>query len=352
MVYYERVGNLHVHTVASDGTGSVTQVAEAARSAGLDYLIITDHNVWQPDLAGWYGGTLALVGQEIHNPGRALANHLLVLGADRDLSAESADLRHLISMVRQAGGLAYIAHPIEKSGTRANEPEINWIDREVQGLHGIELWNYMSEFKSNIETMASALLYAFLPDLAIRGPYQETLALWDEMLVDAMVYAIGGSDAHAMRYRLGPLHKTLFPYRDLFTTVNMHTLLTSDWTGELAHDQTMVYDALGKGRGFVGYDRIASTVGTSMIAEDGANRVTFGETLCTKRSAVFRVCVPRKARLRLLHDGRMVAECRGRTLEYRTEDRGVYRFEAYRSFWGRQRGWIFGNPIRVMRAGR
>lgn len=37
-------GDLHMHTTASDGRGSVREMAEAARDLGLDYIAITDHS--------------------------------------------------------------------------------------------------------------------------------------------------------------------------------------------------------------------------------------------------------------------------------------------------------------------
>lgn len=37
-------GDLHSHTVASDGTASIQEMAEAAREAGYEYLAITDHS--------------------------------------------------------------------------------------------------------------------------------------------------------------------------------------------------------------------------------------------------------------------------------------------------------------------
>lgn len=43
MPLYEYVGNLHIHTRYSDGSGSVSQVLRAGRRAGLDFLVVTDH---------------------------------------------------------------------------------------------------------------------------------------------------------------------------------------------------------------------------------------------------------------------------------------------------------------------
>ena len=41
---FEYVGALHIHTIFSDGTGTVKEIAEAADEVGLDYIILTDHN--------------------------------------------------------------------------------------------------------------------------------------------------------------------------------------------------------------------------------------------------------------------------------------------------------------------
>ena len=42
----EVIVNLHMHTRYSDGDGSHTDIVQAALRAGLDAVIVTDHNVW------------------------------------------------------------------------------------------------------------------------------------------------------------------------------------------------------------------------------------------------------------------------------------------------------------------
>ena len=37
-------GDLHMHTVATDGKGSIMDMVEAAQSRGLKYIAITDHS--------------------------------------------------------------------------------------------------------------------------------------------------------------------------------------------------------------------------------------------------------------------------------------------------------------------
>ena len=51
---------------------------------------------------------------------------------------------------------------------------------------------------------------------------------------------------------------------------------------------------------------------------------------------------------RLLKDGQLVKTWRKREIcTYIATEPGVYRVEAYRSYIGRRRGWIFSNPIYV-----
>ena len=64
---HEYVGSIHLHTTASDGAAAHEEVARLASLSGLDFLIVTDHNVLTTGLDGWYGECLLLVGEEIHD---------------------------------------------------------------------------------------------------------------------------------------------------------------------------------------------------------------------------------------------------------------------------------------------
>jgi len=50
----EAIINLHMHTRYSDGFGSHQEIAQAAMVAGLDAVIVTDHNVWIDGPEGYY----------------------------------------------------------------------------------------------------------------------------------------------------------------------------------------------------------------------------------------------------------------------------------------------------------
>ncbi len=83
--------NLHMHTLYSDGTGLHTDLAKAAIKAGLDAMIVTDHNIWVQGVEGYHGEddqkVLMLIGEEVHDQARdPQKNHLLVFGAESELA--------------------------------------------------------------------------------------------------------------------------------------------------------------------------------------------------------------------------------------------------------------------------
>ena len=342
-------GNLHMHTPLSDGTLDHEELARLATEAGLDFIVVTDHNVYQPGLDRWIGNTLLLVGEEVHDTGRQpQSSHLLCFDIYQDVAEQAASPQAVIDAVVAQGGFAFLAHPYEHdTADFVSEPNISWRDWDVEGYAGLELWNYMSEFKATLKSKAQALLYAYTPALAISGPYPEALGKWDELLRARPMAALGGSDAHGRVYRLGPFSRIVLPYEYLFRCVNTHLLSDEPLTGDLEHDKRLVYGALRAGRGFLGYEQAGAIAGFAFWARSGPAEATLGETLPLQDRVEVRATVPRPARLRLLRDGEVVAQSRGRQLVVVSSRPGAYRLEAYRRCAGRERGWIFGNPIYV-----
>ncbi len=350
-LFYGHRGNLHMHTTASDGTVSHSELAQIAMEAGLDFVVITDHNVYQPGLDCWSGETLVLVAEEVHDPDRKPeASHTICFGITGDVARYASDPQKLIDAVTAQGGFCHLAHPFERdTADFVAEPNISWRDWQVTGYAGIELWNYMSEFKSVLRHKASAILYAYVPALAIMGPYPEALRRWDELLVSRPVSAFGGSDAHGTVYRMGPLSRPIQPYDYLFRCVNTHLLTEKPLTGDLDDDKARIFEVLKTGRGFLGNERLGPIEGFWFEARSGDAEATMGEVLDLQKAVELRVVSPASAALKILRDGQVIAKGRGRELALLTPRPGVYRAEAHRLFAGRRRGWIYSNPIHVRR---
>ncbi|MFQ5793096.1 MAG: PHP domain-containing protein, partial [Acidobacteriota bacterium] len=107
-----------MHTTTSDGHGTHDEVAEAAIRAGLDFIVITDHNTLPLEFEGYYyrgfDRILRLIGEEVHDLARSPErSHLLIYGTEIDLSPHADRPQSLIREVQKRGGLSFLAHPCD-----------------------------------------------------------------------------------------------------------------------------------------------------------------------------------------------------------------------------------------------
>jgi hypothetical protein len=350
----EAVINLHMHTRYSDGSGTHKDIAAAALRAGVDAVIVTDHNILVDGFDGYYKEkgkkVLLLIGEEVHDQARQpQKNHLLVFNANREVATYADDPQNLINQVRESGGLAFLAHPDDPEAKAFNETDISWEDWSVQNYTGIELWNALSELKTIVPTKLHGAFYAYFPALVARQPIPATLAKWDELLATGKkVVAIGGSDAHALHMSMGFLHRVIFPYEFHFRTVNTHALLSEPLSGDAARDRSLIYNALAAGHCFVGYDLPAPTRGFHFTAQGRDGTAQMGDEIPAKFGVTLQAKLPSPAEIRLLKDGQVIQTWKNKdACTHITAEPGVYRIEAYRRYLGRRRGWIYSNPIYV-----
>jgi hypothetical protein len=351
---HEIVINLHMHTPYSDGHGTHDDIAQAAIRAGIDAVIVTDHNIWVEGIEGYLGEgnkkVLMLVGEEVHDQTRSpQKNHLLIFGADKELQSLAQNPQTLLDAVNEAGGLAFIAHPVDPAAPIYNEPDLSWVDWDIQGYVGIELWNAMSEFKSLLSDKFRAIYYAFNPGAVAHGPFEQTIQKWDALLNNGMrVVAIGGSDAHAMPASMGPLRRILFPYEFHFRAINTHVFTTEPLRGELEFDREQIFTALRQGHAFIGYDLPASTKGFTFKAQGAGTKAWMGDEISSKKGVTLQIRLPQRAECILFKDGTALKTWSDRDLcAHVTAEPGVYRVEVYINYRGKRRGWIFSNPIYV-----
>jgi hypothetical protein len=355
---HELIINLHMHTVYSDGHVLHSDIGQAALRAGIDAVIVTDHNVYVEGMEGYYQDgdrqILLLIGEEIHDQARKpQKNHLLVFGAGRELSTLAWDPQRLMDGVRQAGGLSFLAHPVDPAAPAIHENDISWEDWQVQGYTGIELWNAMSEFKSLIKSRLHGLYYAYRPERVAHGPFPEALRKWDELLAAGQhIVAIGGTDAHAFQASMGPIRRTLFPYEWHFKTINTHLLVEHPLSGDLESDRQMILQALKKGCVFIGYDLAAPTRGFRFTAHGFEQTAILGEEISAQRGVTLQIHLPRPASCRLIRNGETVQAWENQeSCMHITTSPGAYRVEAHIDYQGQRRAWILSNPIYIKKSG-
>jgi predicted metal-dependent phosphoesterase TrpH len=170
-------GDLHMHTVHSDGDWTVTELISSARNAGLDFIVITDHNTASHHaeidrLSKGLRQPLVLRGEEITTYGGHTNAWGLPSGTWIDFRAhpgDSARISNIAGEAHRAGALISINHPFALCGG------CSWsYDAAVRDFDAIEVWN---------------------------GPWDQTdeqaLMMWDKVLQDGRrITAIASSDSH------------------------------------------------------------------------------------------------------------------------------------------------------------
>jgi hypothetical protein len=181
-------GDAHVHTVHSDGQRLPEDVIAAARAAGLDFVVSTEHNT--SSASGFWGrhagaDLLVVDGEEVTTRNGHLLALGLPAGAWIDWRYRAADgvIDHFLRQIHTLGGLAVAAHPYC--------PFIGcaWKFGYAR-LDAVEVWN---------------------------GPWtlddEAALATWDGLLVAAGAgewpVAVGGSDAHREPDTVGLPHNVV-----------------------------------------------------------------------------------------------------------------------------------------------
>ncbi|MBN1528052.1 MAG: CehA/McbA family metallohydrolase [Thermoleophilaceae bacterium] len=334
---------IHLHSVHSDGTGTVRQIVRAGRRAGVDVVMLTDHDTLAAKRAGdegWHDGVLLLVGEEVSPPRR---DHCLAFGIGEEIDRDLAPADYLRA-IRAAGGLSFAAHPWSRGSRRFRRAGTGmpFAALDSPDLDGVELWSFVTDTAETLASIPEALRFIVAPGRLLDHPPEHNLREWDRLCRSRRVVAIGGLDAHQIGKRIGPVVPfRLMAYRRSFRYLRTHVLCSEPPTGELERDRAQVYAALRDGRCYLAMDSLGPPRGFSFEADGlamGAEAPAAGRT--------FRVRAPARAELRLLRDGAPVATAGDSTeLAHEDSEPGVYRVEVRRRAHGRSRTWIVSNPV-------
>jgi len=334
-------GVAHVHTAHSDGSGQVEDVEAAAAAAGLDFVIVTDHNSLAAKPKEGYGpaGVLTLVGTEISNR----QGHLLAMGLPQLTYRFSGDATEALLDLAEVDGLSFAAHP------ESDREDLRWRDWELPGSWGVELLNGDSQWRAAgwVGLLGALARYPLNPDYALLRLLRRPAALdrWDEVLSRRRATGITGADAHGALTTLSPALP--FPsYEAVFRIAQNYVLLDEPLGGNAAADSAALLDALARGRLYVGLGALAPADRFFFHAERNDERWTMGDDVPAAGPVRLRAggALPARATLTLLRNGMPLASTQG-VLDQRVADPGVYRVEAHLPGWPVP--WIVSNPIYV-----
>lgn len=326
--YKDYTGIIHVHTAYSyHSTGSFEEVADAAKRADADFVVITNHNNLgglAEKKEGFYGNVLMLIGAELDTP----TGHLAVFGIQKEIDPRQ-DTKKILKEIKKAGASAFICHPDLKLN-----PWTDW--SLIPFARGIEIYNLPAAMVENgvLKMGLKALVLSphFFMSTFLNRP-DAALKRWDEILAKRRFVGIGSVDAH-QRFRI--FGRPIDGYNAMFEVVQTHAL-----AADLSRQA--IFDALHKGHVYVGFDLVEPVRNFLFMAETPKKAVIMGDEINDSEDLRLRVFLPREADIHVLKDGKLWKRAKGNSWESQAAGPGVYRVEVYL----KNKFWIFSNPIYV-----
>jgi hypothetical protein len=337
----EYTGVVHVHSKFSDGHEKIPDIIEDARACGLDFVMFSDHMTLEPlelGLQKWFGNVLSIIGYEINDPENI--NHYITYGLNEVLPRE-LHAEEYVRAVAEKGGVGFIAHPDEKRSAMPSYPPYPWKAWDAKGFTGIEIWNHASEWLEKL-TNLNKYFYIFYPLKSLNGPTRNTLERWDELNREKVVPGIGGTDAHAFPYKMGPLTLSIFRYKVLFKGIRTHILTEEILPDDSVKAVKIVLDSLASARCFVSNYRWGNAKGFRFEANRGEKTWNMGDVI-EGAPVEFRASVPEKGTIVLYRNGGIVKKEKGKVLVHETDEPGAWRVVVLKG----KKSWIFSNHIHL-----
>ena len=297
-------GDLHMHTLNSDGEYSTSEVISYAKHAKLDFIALTDHNnTQQNDEIGNPQGITVLSGMEYTNY-RGHANFYFPHDAHchaNPLSNTKEEMLQSFQAARQMEALICINHPFDDS--------CPWLFGFDFDFALVEVWNGF-----------------FKPSDA------KAIAWWHDMLVEGRrLVAIGGSDTH--KIEMGRSYGT-----------------PTTWVHALSRGKQDIYASLIEGR--VSVSATPSSAHLMLFIGDASigEKIAYSDDL----KAEIHVCNAK------IGDQVILYSDAGEEMQYScpyagdvsfafgVERRKFYRVELYRNLFGLELLDAFTNPIYLL----
>jgi hypothetical protein len=370
--------NLHVHSAFShDSRGKIEDIVASAKKAGTQVLMFTEHPAAHYDFVkdghqGMRDGVLMVAGAE---EAGLLAYPLAPV-------PKATGTLEMAALVKRTGGLNFLAHLEER------------MDVESPDLTGVEIYNIHALFKEQkrlVSQMKNPIWLANAAKMINQYPQEAYSTLHDYPAnylkrFDALCQkrphtGVSANDAHqniglvlrlkennkvqvedALGEKLLEIDRLLagavakIPADakpgDVVLRLQLdryENALRHAATHLLMEGQTreQVWEALEKGRAFVGFDWMADSTGFQLEVQEGDKRHAMGSRLKLEPGMRLAGKAPLAGEWKIARNGMVVHEGTGRAMEMELKEPGVYRAEVWLEIAGEKRVWILSNPIYV-----
>jgi len=347
-------GAYHVHSRASDGTGTIPDIAAAAARAGLRFVIVTDHGdgLRRPPPPRYIGSVLCIEAAEISTTD----GHYGALGMEPPPYPLGGEARDVVEDVARLGGFGVAAHP--DSAKR----ELRW-DAWDAGFDALEWFNADSEWRDEPRwrLLPTLLHYPPRPVEAVVSLFDRPAGLlqrWDRLTQQRRVVGLAAADAHA-RLGLGgkadPYDERVYirvpSYEAVFRAFSLRVELSQALTGDPLVDAGLVLGAIKAGHVYAAFDGAAGPAALAFSAESGGVTAQQGDTLALRGRVSIRAAAntPPGGGIVLIRNGAIVHTSPGSSLAWEDDRPGVYRIEASAPSAPGEPPlpWLVSNPVYV-----
>jgi hypothetical protein len=344
-------GVFHLHSLLSDGSGSVEDICRAAGAQKLDFVILTDHGRPNPGSSAataWSHDTLLIGASEfsLH------AGHLAAAGYRLPGYVFPPEAQEAIDEVDRDGGVTFISHPLDR--------KTPWTDWSVRRFTGIEILSLYQLAKKNLLYAVTffPLQYLLNPDYALTALItypQKEMAIWDRCNRDGKHYGIYALDAHA-KLETGRRSYLRFPsYAATFRIMTVYVRVDRELQKDAQAAAATVIAALRRGDFFSVIESLAAANGFAChyLEADGRRVEMGGSAEASGGTLVLKLPFPFSSDVLVRRNGEPFRAFKNNTrleLTIPISEPGVYRCEvALHS--GRFSGlpWILANPIFIAR---
>lgn len=296
--WYDYRGVTNVRTNLSSGSSSPLDVIEAAKHVEMDFLILTDANVFDQiqNMSGYHGNLLVMTQNEFNY----LDSRLLYYSDNNDsLPTNPTELNLFFTDLlsqndpSSRGSQVILSHPF-----KAGEP--TWTGSYPSGLDGLEVINpkaiSATAWKnSKLSVIWSIFTYPFNSKLAFLRLFNEPneeLALWDKLASERKVAGFSGADASAKAFPLTDYLIKFPSYQKALEITSNHVLIESELIGNYAKDRQKIMEALKNRQFYMALDLLGDPKGFSAFIKDHDTYYPIGSSVKFKPGLSLQARIP------------------------------------------------------------
>ncbi len=321
-VYQDFRAVMHIHAEDAPHTkGTREELLKGAKVAQVQVVLSTDHRGPKEDSwRGLHEGVLFIQGSE--------DDHMLRYPAT-DAGPEMKFLSHL----EERPNMAYDGFTGTEIYNRHTDAVVHKEFHEYlqKAMKDPKEWGKLVNLQKRYPDEVFAAGTDVLPGF---------LEKWDRITQTQVFTGVAANDAHQ---------------NQIFNDVvfdRYYVALRHASTHILARELTEadIRESLREGRAYVSHDWLCDPTGFTFVANNNLGVFDMGDHIPMQNNTRLTATLPLPAKIKLIRNGKVIAEAKDSRFQYTVKEEGAYRLEAWLTIDGEDRPWIFANPIFVAKA--